>query len=102
MKALFINHQKAYFQRVKERDYPLPESAEAKPAFGEDDRSSSTSRSWTYERSLEDHEENFVLKNIQYASQPVRPRSAAVRSHLAVAQMTPLSKVVTLMNHLSY
>ena len=59
----------------------------------DDDRSSSSCRSWTYETSLENSDENFVLKNIQSASQPIRPRSAAVRCHLSVAPLTPLSKV---------
>jgi hypothetical protein len=93
MKALFINHQKAYFQRVKERDYNLPQTEGDSINEIEDDRSSSSGRSWTYETSLENNEENFILKNIQSASQPIRPRSAAVRGHLSVAPLTPLSKV---------
>ena len=89
MKALFVNHQRAYLERVLERDYQLPAS-ETDP--GEcDGGSSTTSRSWNFEGNLDAPEEDFILKNIQNASRPAR--SAAVRSHLSVAQVTPLSKV---------
>ena len=91
MKALFANHQRAYFERVKERGYLLPQTDHE---FDSEDNDgfSSTSRSFTYEGNLEQSEEDFISKNIKNASHPMR--SAAVRSYLSKAQSIPLSKVI--------
>ena len=89
MKALFANHQRAYIERVKDRAYTLP-SSESVDSFSTDQLDES--RSWSYVESDEPGED-FVLKNIQNVSHAIRPRSAAVRGDLSVAQLTPLSKV---------